>query len=164
MTESYSLLYPYVKHAVLAAKYNERMDLSERVTYAIKKSGHSQAEVARRAGMTKSALNQIVKGTTKNFRMANLFNFSRVVGFNPEWIGTGYGTERPPKPLRGLSPSMVKLLEYWRQMDPDTKRMTMGQVALNTFKGAHMVRDGDDTDSFRSVLTEIDQIDYEDAD
>lgn len=68
--------------------------LGKRLAYAIKASGVSQADLARAAGVTRSAVSQWVSGETISAGAEAIFALADATGFEPRWLATGKGPER----------------------------------------------------------------------
>lgn len=64
----------------------------------------SQAEMGRRAGVSKSAISQLELGMSKNLKPANLYKLEHSTGYRAEWVATG---KLPRK--TGITASFEKL-------------------------------------------------------
>ena len=69
------------------------MDKGERIAYAIKKSEHSPASMARELGCSAAAIYQWIDGTTKDLKNELLFALADKTGFSARWLATGEGPE-----------------------------------------------------------------------
>lgn len=82
------------------------MELGARLRWALQQSGHTQQDLARHLGISKSAVSQQVNGDTKEITPKNLFRAARFLGVEPEWLGTGKG---PRTPLERLASEGVEM-------------------------------------------------------
>lgn len=82
------------------------MNQSERVGYAIQQSGKRKGEIASECGVAPSAITQWLSGETKALKAESVFALGRATGFNPEWIATGEGPERPDTGMNNLTPML----------------------------------------------------------
>lgn len=62
------------------------MELHERIELAIQQSGKSRSEIADEAGITQSALSQILTGKTKDLKAKNAISLSKATGVRIEWL------------------------------------------------------------------------------
>lgn len=97
----------------------------ERVTRVMEALGYNQVELAKKAGASKSMVNQWLSGLIKTIGPRYAFNLERTTGFRAEWLMTGTGAERTatqPDPgsypeyelgdkLRTLKDSLTPLVE-----------------------------------------------------
>lgn len=58
--------------------------LGNRIAYALEKCELGPAEIARRVGVSRPAVDQWLKGDTKNLKMANLFRLTAPAPTRPE--------------------------------------------------------------------------------
>lgn len=65
--------------------------LSERLIYAMSKAGISQAQLASAVNMAQPSIWKLTSGKTNATR--KLFEISRVLGVNPQWLASGEGPE-----------------------------------------------------------------------
>jgi len=70
------------------------MNFGERLIQARKALGLNQSELARRTGITRSAISQLERDERRRLSMDNLFKVAKVLQVNPEWLATGEGTSR----------------------------------------------------------------------
>ncbi|MCB2261437.1 MAG: helix-turn-helix domain-containing protein [Candidatus Thiosymbion ectosymbiont of Robbea hypermnestra] len=63
--------------------------LGSRVTDARDRAGFSQAELAKRVGVTPGAINKIESGETKGAKPETLAALARALGVSMEWLATG---------------------------------------------------------------------------
>lgn len=87
--------------------------LSERVTRAIRESGHSATSAAKAIGCTPEAVLQWMNGPTKNLKGEFLFALADLTGFEARWIATG---EKPEK-TASQDKRKASLLAYFEQAD-----------------------------------------------
>jgi transcriptional regulator with XRE-family HTH domain len=69
--------------------------LSDRLRLALEQSGLSQAELARRIGVTPGAVSLWLSGETKALKASNAVLLAKHLGVSPEWLATGRGPMRP---------------------------------------------------------------------
>lgn len=62
---------------------------SERLRVAMDAAKMNQASLARKAGMTRSAVNQVLQGTSKGMKPENLVAVARALDVRVEWLATG---------------------------------------------------------------------------
>lgn len=86
--------------------------LSERVTRAVRESGHSATSAAKAIGCTPEAVLQWMNGPTKNLKGEFLFALADLTGFEARWIATGDAPEKTAQDKRKAS-----LLAYFEQAD-----------------------------------------------
>lgn len=67
------------------------LTLAERIKLALAKSGLSQAELARRAGIAQPSVNGWVSGATKSMRANVAVKAARALGVRTEWLANGTG-------------------------------------------------------------------------
>lgn len=75
------------------------MTLGQRITEAREGAKLTQAELARRIGQSRSAINKWESGDTKNLKLDNLFKLAEKTGYSAKWIAVGEGTKREHKAL-----------------------------------------------------------------
>ncbi len=69
-----------------------------RVALAIEHSGLSKSDMARRCGVSASAVTQWTTGETASIKPENLFALATESGVSARWIATGEGAPEPYKP------------------------------------------------------------------
>jgi transcriptional regulator with XRE-family HTH domain len=99
------------------------LNFSDRLQAAMKAEGLTQADLARKIKLTKSAINQVVSGTTKGMKPENLVAVARALRVRVEWLATG---EEPMRP-EVFSPLDREILQYLHAI-PDTQRKNMVAV------------------------------------
>lgn len=67
------------------------MALAERIKDARILAGLSQAELARRCGVSPSLLCNLENGKIKSLRHSTLLQMARILGKSPEWLAFGTG-------------------------------------------------------------------------
>jgi transcriptional regulator with XRE-family HTH domain len=72
--------------------------LGSRIREARDRYGMSQAELARRIGISNTALNQIESGKTQNPGVAYIVAIARVLGVSTDSLLLGGAEEQPPRP------------------------------------------------------------------
>lgn len=65
--------------------------LSERLQQALRRSGMSQAELARRCGVKQPSVHGWLSGKSKFLRGENLLKAAAALGVSEEWLATGHG-------------------------------------------------------------------------
>jgi transcriptional regulator with XRE-family HTH domain len=84
----------HVKHNQPMRAYSEGMDTSDistRIAQRMAELGMTQAELARRCHIDRSAVNQWLNGSVKNIRPENLVALADALGLEIRWIITGRG-------------------------------------------------------------------------
>lgn len=71
------------------------MDLADRIAKALTDSEVDVQRVAADCDISVQAVYAWRRGEVKNLRMENLFKVADLTGFNPRWIATGDGPEKP---------------------------------------------------------------------
>ena len=79
-----------------ATMLSEMKTLAERITFVRESLGLSQAEFARKIGVSRSAANQIELGITQNLKASTIIAIERISGFNGQWIESGKGPQHKP--------------------------------------------------------------------
>src|SRR5690554_3302602 len=74
--------------------------LQQRIVIARKEAGLSEAELARRIGVSQSALHEFLKSKTDGHK--KILEIARATGFRPEWLQWG---ELPRKPGEAQQPA-----------------------------------------------------------
>lgn len=82
--------------------------LQERYLRAAAATGKDDAEIAREAKITRSAVSYIRTGVTKTLKSANALKLSRVLNVNVQWLVTGEGPMTPGKPGTVDNPAWAK--------------------------------------------------------
>jgi len=83
-----------VKHSQPQQAYAKRMEadtINDRIAHRLEELGMSQAELARRCHVDRSAVNQWVKGPVKNIRPEHLVMIADALGLEIRWLITGRG-------------------------------------------------------------------------
>lgn len=70
--------------------------LAERFTFIRESLGLSQAEFARKIGVSRSAANQIELGITQTLKASTVTAIERLSGFSSQWIESGKGPQYKP--------------------------------------------------------------------
>lgn len=76
------------------------MTLNERVREAFAALGITQAEFARRCGVSRATVNDWLSGSTRALKGENLLVAARALGVRPEWLTSG------AEPMRALNDSV----------------------------------------------------------
>lgn len=106
------------------------MNLSERIAYAVLKSGLSQKEIAARVGVTPGAITQWKQGGIQELKANNLLALAKATGFKSEWLANGTGemqgeTEGRPVEAWAAPPeiptgSSIRTYEAVDELDPES--------------------------------------------
>ena len=79
----------------------DSLTLATRIKDRLEELGMGQAELARRCGVDRSAVNQWVSGRVPNIRPDNLICVADTLGLEIRWLATGRGPrlarQEPPK-------------------------------------------------------------------
>lgn len=86
----------------------------------MKEEGVSQADLGRALGISRSAINQLIKGSSKDMRPGHLLLTCRRLRVRPEWLVFG----EEPMRLDSLTSADRNLLTYYRSL-PVSKRATI---------------------------------------
>lgn len=78
--------------------------LAERLTIAMSHRGMSQAELARRCGVSQPSVHGWLSGKAKFLRGENLLRAAAALGVSEEWLATGQGA-MDQRPIGGLAKS-----------------------------------------------------------
>lgn len=71
------------------------LTFSDRLRDAMNAEGLNQADLARKVGLSRAAINQVVSGTTKGMKPDNLVAVARALNVRIEWLATGEEPMRP---------------------------------------------------------------------
>lgn len=103
--------------------------VGERLSFALELRQVKPAELARKVGVSKSAISQICSGKTKNFNAETAMNICNALNINPFWLILGKG-----KPEIGenseMSPEAKIVAELVNEM-PKQKRKLAHEI-VNT--------------------------------
>lgn len=80
------------------------MNLNERIAEALRFSGKSATQVASEAGVSDSAISQLLSGRTKSLRAETAVKIASATGISPSWLVSGQGV------MLGTSGSLVEPL------------------------------------------------------
>lgn len=69
--------------------------LSERLQFAMRRAGLSQAELARACGVKAPSVHSWVSGKSKHIRSQNLLAAAKALGVSQTWLATGKGSYEP---------------------------------------------------------------------
>lgn len=69
--------------------------LKDRIRWAMKQAGVSQADLARAVGIKPPSVNAWASGQTKTIEGENLVRAARKLNVNPYWLATGKGSREP---------------------------------------------------------------------
>ena len=96
------------------------LGFSERLQAAMEAAKLNQSDLARKIGLTRAAVNQVVSGATKGMKPANLVAVARALGVRVEWLATGEEPMRPDV----ISAADREVLRYLHTL-PVEKRKNM---------------------------------------
>lgn len=82
--------------------------LGERILSRLSELGLSQAALARKIGVTPTAVNLWVKGSTTNLKAETLIAASRALRVRPAWLSTGIGEKEINPELNGEPVSVIE--------------------------------------------------------
>ncbi|MCB2263160.1 MAG: helix-turn-helix domain-containing protein [Candidatus Thiosymbion ectosymbiont of Robbea hypermnestra] len=105
--------------------------LGSRVTAARNRAGFSQAELAKRVGVTPGAINKIESGETKGAKPETLAALGRALGVSMEWLATGKETQARVADMQGdYAPSQKtkRLLTAWAILPDDLQGSLLALV------------------------------------
>ena len=91
------MLYLIVKHAAQEYRYSVSMDLAERIKQLRQAHGMTQEQLAKRCGVTKSAVSQWETGSTANIKPQVFLRLCEALHTDPHYLIFG--------PARGDSPT-----------------------------------------------------------
>ena len=91
------------------------MNLSERIRTILAEKGISQVELARAAGVSKTAVGLWKNGPTQDIDFLHAQKIGKELGYNPEWVAYG----RAPKHLTttSVSPEMREIIDALVALD-----------------------------------------------
>jgi transcriptional regulator with XRE-family HTH domain len=90
------------------------MNLSERIRTILAEQGVSQVELARAAGVSKTAVGLWKNGPTLEIDYQHALKIGKAYGYNPEWIAY----DRAPKySIREVSPEMREIIDELVALD-----------------------------------------------
>lgn len=104
---------------------------AERLEFAMREEKLSQADLGRALGISRSAVNQLVKGASKDMRPAHLIMACRRLRVRPEWLVLG----EEPMRADSLNPADRSLLHYYRAL-PVSQRATIDTL-IRDLANAH---------------------------
>jgi len=91
--------------------------LGKRIAAAREMAGLNPSELARAVGVTKAAVSQWEKDQTKNLKLENLFEVSRITGCDIYWLGT----DSPP-------PAHAKAMAKFARLPSDFQKSVLDQI------------------------------------
>ena len=98
--------------------------LGERLALALRDSDIKAIELAHAIGVTKSAISQIVNGTSKGMTPSNLVRAARHLRVRIEWLALG----EEPMRCEALSPQDRHLVHQYRQLPPSKHALVATEV------------------------------------
>jgi transcriptional regulator with XRE-family HTH domain len=91
--------------------------ITDRIASALAESQLEQAELARRVGVSRQAVNDWLKGRSVNIRPETLVRLADVLGVEIRWLATGHGPRKADPPPRDY----VEILRKLDAMSPDER-------------------------------------------
>lgn len=96
------------------------LSFSDRLQTAIGASDLNQSALAKKVGLSRAAINQVVNGTSKGMKPDNLVAVARALNVRIEWLATG---EEPMRP-EVITAADKEALRYLHAM-PSRRRENM---------------------------------------
>jgi transcriptional regulator with XRE-family HTH domain len=90
------------------------MNLSERIKEILAETGVSQVELARVAGVSKTAVGLWKNGPTLEIDYASAMKIGKKYGYNPEWVAYDH---KPKYAIREISPEMREIIDELVALD-----------------------------------------------
>ena len=90
------------------------MNLSERIRTILAEKGISQVELARVAGVSKTAVGLWKNGPTQDIDFLHAQKIGNEYGYNPEWIAYG---RKPKHSGQQVSPEMREIIDALVELD-----------------------------------------------
>jgi transcriptional regulator with XRE-family HTH domain len=92
--------------------------LSDRLQFAMRRAGLSQAELARACGVKAPSVHSWLSGKSKYLRGPNLLTAAKVLGVSQTWLATGKGSFNPlPHEDGSLTPDMLSLEDCLNKLE-----------------------------------------------
>ncbi len=88
-------------------KRSDETGFSERLEFAMREGGYSQAELARELGVSKGNVAHWLKGRTESPAATVLLEIGRVLDVNLEWLVRNTGQMRPATSSRPINPRLL---------------------------------------------------------
>lgn len=101
------------------------MQLSERIKLARKMNQLSQAELAKRAGISQASVHDLESGARKSLRSSTLMRMAQALGQMPEWLAGSMGA--PLKPVL-YTEDEQSLLESFCKLSAAEKKIIVRMV------------------------------------
>jgi|GEM_PF-593863 len=112
------------------------MTVGERIRRAREAAGLKQSELAKKAGVTPSAISQIESGLSKQPSADNLLKIAKALNANPQWIISGRGDKRQLSVIQQrISDAMARLGLYPADIDMLTGGAVSAQTAQRWLDG-----------------------------
>lgn len=95
--------------------------VSERLKYALLVKDVSQSELARRIGVTRGAISNLINNVSQGLSAENALKIAEVLGIDPYWLVFGRGEAPVPKNQINILPATPKdqAKELINQVPPD---------------------------------------------
>ena len=97
----------------------ELLSFSGRLQAAMDAANLNQTELAKKVGLSRSAINQLIQGTSKGMKPENLVAVARALNVRVEWLAIG---ELPMRP--DIIPQSDRMLLQFFHSLPTTKQAT----------------------------------------
>lgn len=114
--------------------------LMDRMNAALKHAGMKKIELARGIPVARTTVGDWCSGKIKSLTGPNLFKAARILGVNPEWLGTGNGSmlgESKHQEMDVLSDLEKQIIEILRQLpEADKRRMLTVGAGFHASKGS----------------------------
>ena len=92
--------------------------LSERLLFAMRRAGLSQAELARACGVKAPSVHSWLSGKSKYLRGHNLLAAAKALGVSQTWLATGKGSFNPlPQEEGRLCPEMMTVNDCLNKLE-----------------------------------------------
>ena len=102
----------------------EGSTLSQRVRFALNRTGLSQTELAERTGVTKGTVSNWVLGRSSTFKTTTLQRLASTLGVDPVWLATGKGAyDSAPPPDQTVETEQFK--RVYSQLGTDQREIVM---------------------------------------
>ncbi|WP_251450696.1 helix-turn-helix domain-containing protein [Parasutterella muris] len=100
--------------------------VAERLAYALAIRGLSQSELARRAGITRGTISNVMKGVAKTFTAEVALKVARALDVDPYWLVLGEGRATNDTIQRGIPEEASEVI---RKLSDDSQ-----QIAINILR------------------------------
>ena len=101
------------------------MTLADRIKDARIRAGLSQAELARRSGISQPSLHDLESGKSKTARSTTLVHLAEALGQTPEWLAGGKGASLTTSTRTAAEEA---LLSDFRRLNSSEKRVVVRMI------------------------------------